>query len=244
MSDTDDKEKMDYYMRQWPEFISKEMTVVPMNGKLVFHFGKDPKIKKFIPNVTHRTMTKENRSVARISTGETLFGCLRGHGEWIYDFIDIRPGRQGYMGGWYIYAFDVPYAILPSHRLLPDIKDTGERWIVPYKPELWSIPAWKIGKFFVHQLTFNGHWDSHQPITFVIEISADITMPFTKDISLTKGYWRIDINEKIKIHKAKGTTVTQLDVKEYLRLKGISAEMLSIVDGDVTTIGDKDWYNW
>lgn len=122
--------------------VSKNMSPVlreQLPTKNLYHISNNAKIPVFIPQVSARTLDKEDVRVPRICTAGYLLACILGYGGMWNDFYN------GKNKGWFIYGFDFDLAVRPNKRLLPDQKETGEYWLITYNKETTEYKPIRYG---------------------------------------------------------------------------------------------------
>lgn len=219
------------YIDSFKNGVGKNCTVVSpevLGQEFLYHISVNPGIKKFVPTLTHRTAKKEDRSVPRVSTAPTIFGCLIGYQQDRWDWEDGRSNKK-WRDGWYIYGFRNEVCVKPHEQILYDVNATEERWLVPYGPEKWSYKAELIGKFFYRQVSevqLNSGASKH--IEAYFEVSDDASVVFSPDVILTPGYWMVHFNRWAGLHdKDVIITCSKLTKSEWTKVKGLTADLLS-----------------
>lgn len=152
---------------------------------VLLHISHDASIKKFIPRISGRTMSAEDKTVPRVSVASSISECVAGHGS--TDWFHIDNGDFNKL--WQVYGFDYEYAVQPKTSLLPDGAVTNEYWLVTYNKATTEYVPKKVGTFFYSAITY-------RKITKVIEFDMYINagedgIRFSDDIFLEKGYWFI-----------------------------------------------------
>ena len=211
---------------------------------VLLHISRDKNIKEFIPAVSPRTMKKEDRSIPRICTAPHLFGCFVGYSAATSDFGAERSAA--WKGGYYIYALPFTLAVAPSKKILPDVNETSERWIVGYDDAHRKIKPTIVGKCFLHSVTTIGLNDGHiYDYTLYVEVKEGVVgeslnldqISFNDEFALTKGYYRISItdNRNPVYWNPKNITVSQIPKADYDKAKTVTAGLLSFEGGPSAT---------
>lgn len=226
-----DKELMEKYLSNFNNGVAENVTIVTaseLGQRWLYHISLDPKIKQFVPSLTRRTAQKEDRSVPRISTAPTIIGCILGYQYDINEFLG-NDVEDGWKGGWYIYGFESEVSLLPKKKLLYDVRNSDEHWLVPYTAKKWSYPAKVIGKFFYRRASvYNEGKYQKWEVEVAVEVTRGCEVRFFNGLTLTEGYWSFVFNRTIYEWK-KGTAehVRQLSPSEWKKLKVLHADMLS-----------------
>lgn len=242
---SDYKELQQFLESIAPHQIENMSIVEPLEKfPVLLHISRDKSIKEFVPVVSPRTMKKEDRSVPRVCTAPHLFGCFVGYSAASADFgMDRSPAWKG---GYYIYALPCTLAVAPSKKILPDVNETSERWIVGYNDKHRAIKPTIVGKCFLHSVTTIGLNDGHvTDYTLYAEIKGGVVgedlaldiVPFNEELTLTKGYYRISINDnRSQVYwNPKDITVSQIPKAEYDKAKTVTAGLLSFEGGPSAT---------
>ena len=230
----DERELIEHYVQTLDHKTQQNVTILDrdtLGQRYVFHMSTDPKIKRFIPMVSRRTMHTENRNVPRISVAPHLGGAILGYSAMDMDFFNLHQ-RDGFRGGWYLYAFEFTYGLAPKKKVLPDSGLTDELWLVPYSPEHWEYTPIKSGRFFMTELKFvsqakgEGHWASCE---LVVENTLDEPIALTPKESLAPGYSLCRLDGCPLGSGVKNITVLEnrsISKGEFSRLKRINASLL------------------
>lgn len=212
---------------------------------VLLHISRDKTIKEFVPVVSPRTLKNEDRSIPRVCTAPHLFGCFVGYSSTYSDFHN-EPEKKIWHGGYYIYALPFTLAIEPSKKLLPDVKDSDERWLIGYDDTHRAIKPTIVGKCFIHALHMVGTGDTRRT-DFTIylefkesELSTGLCLDeisFDSDHSLKKGYYRIQVSDNVSpvVWNKESISITQIPKAEYERAKTVSAGLLSFEGGPSAT---------
>jgi len=131
----DEKEQIVRYLEPLIGEDINELTLVSAQelNKPLYHISMNPSIKAFTPQVSSRTLTKENRSIPRISTSTSLIGCMNGYQSVMSDMMN-REGKK-FNGLFKVYQLPYQFALRPSKKFLPDVDLTDEFWLFSWKRE-------------------------------------------------------------------------------------------------------------
>jgi len=212
---------------------------------VMLHISKDKTIKEFIPAVSHRTVKKEDRSIPRICVAPHLFGCFVGYSSAYSEFY-TDPEKKVWHGGYYIYALPFTLAVEPSKKLLPDVANTDERWLVGYDETHRNIKPTIVGKCFIYALNLVGAGEARRvDVTIYLEFKeSDLSsglhldeLAFDSEHSLKKGYYRIEIcdNRDPVFWNRESISITQIPKVEYERAKNVTAGLLSFENAPSST---------
>lgn len=226
-----DKELMEKYLSNFNNGVAENVTIVTaseLGQRWLYHISLDPKIKQFVPSLTRRTAQKEDRTVPRISTAPTIIGCILGYQYDINEFLG-NDVEDGWKGGWYIYGFESEVSLLPKKKLLYDVSNSDERWLVPYKAEKWRYPAKIVGKFFYRSATAQNEGKYQKwSIEAAFEVIRGCEVRAFNSLTLTEGYWLLTFDRSIYNWKnGVAEHVKQLSSSEWRKIKGLHADMLS-----------------
>lgn len=201
------------------------------DNQLLLHISTDGKIKKFVPCISRRTATKEDRTIPRVSTAPHLMGCINGYCATISDFDMVISDE--WKGGYYIY--DIPFAVAgnPDKELVCDVDETDERWIIPFDAKHREIEPEIIGKMFMHSIyveNSDGDNRTWSPV-FYVDIQKDTKVFLTKTVHLKKGYWRLQIGYSKNRQQFLDSTLSFSEITraEYQGFKKQTAGLLSYV---------------
>lgn len=201
----------------------------------LYHVSLDGGINKFIPFVTRRASNKENVSVPRVSTAPTIMGCLIGY---MASWSDIAwPGdkikSKKFKNGWYLYELSYEYCIKPNKKLLFDQENSDEHWLVTYTPETREYRSTIVAKLFYAEMKIlprTGKYPEHH-VQLVVEVMREGGVRLGGDKVLDKGIWVIEgplPEDPADWSNIKPYTVNKIGYGEYAKLKGLSADMLSL----------------
>lgn len=190
----------------------------------LYHISTNPKIKAFVPQVSRRTIDKEDIRVPRVSTAPGIIGCLLGYGAMWGDWYNNTAQ-------WTIYSMDFELSFEPNKKLLPDQRETGEQWLITYSPETREYHGRKIGV-----LKLLGHKSRRVPkgitneLEYVLSVNRGETVWFSETCECREGYWSVILTDWLdgtaNIGKVSGK-VTQIDQKTYQALLDGKVTLLS-----------------
>jgi hypothetical protein len=224
-----------------PKELHSEFTYVTdesLGRNMLYHMSTDVSIKCFQPNVTSRTAIKENRSVPRICTADTIIGCILGYAQTTKDFFTREEGEKAlsqkeykYRGGWVVYGIPFELAIIPSKKLLPDVTRTNEHWLVGYHGDAIDYPCQQIAKMFYTNVNYSAtDGFPKSTIDLMFEVMSDEPIAFTPDHLLDKGHYCIrlvGIFSASNIKRGYDINIEKIDKVDYKQQKDQVASMLS-----------------
>lgn len=235
------KEELQEHLNKLYPDIASEMEVLSREevfGGTLMHISKNPKIDSFKPFISHRVAEQTDKRVARICTGPTLTACFMGY---IADHYDFEQGTAGedeeFLGGWVVYGFDFDAAILPSIKLVSDVKETNEHWLVSYNEKTAEYKPKKLGKIFHTQVTSRRfEQEGFQPtmrrdITSFIEVFDGCEMPWDHVRVLKPGFYRIFTQGLLHSQAwnlPNPHSVEDLSPEEYQKAKSLTASLLGL----------------
>lgn len=196
-------------------------------GQNLYHISTNPKIKTFIPQVSARTLDKEDVRVPRICTAPTLLACFVGYGSLWADFYSGTKDS----GRWTIYGFDFDLGFVAGKKLLPDQATTDEHWLLTYSKATGEYVPKKLGLIKAVACKSRKVGDTTvNDIEFVVEVRSD-GIYWNRDQLLERGYWHVVVSnwkDSDPTRRLRDTTctVTALDRKQYDQLAGEKLSML------------------
>lgn len=196
----------------------------------LYHISKDPGIKHFIPMVTRRSIQDEDRSVPRVCVAETLWDCFAGYAAAIDDF---HAPADGFLGGYVIYALPFELAVVPHKSILPDVKETNERWVVGYDEAHLKIAPEIHGKVFIREIV-NRREELviNRTVTLYLEVFEEFgELRLNDRVRLKAGYYKLTcenvIDRKAWSEHPDDVRVELIDAAEYKAVKKSAASLLS-----------------
>lgn len=169
----------------------KLFTAEEVNRPL-YHISMNNNIKMFTPQVSNRTLGKENRSVPRISTSTSLIGCLNGYQSIMSDINGRSP--NGFNGLHTVYELPYQYAIKPSKQLLPDVDNSDEYWLISWKKETYATTPSVAAEMFVPKVeTVYGNDGRAQLVHLYMHVKEH-ELYIDHQIKLQPGYYYIKLN--------------------------------------------------
>lgn len=175
--------------------VSKEKSPTPD----LYHISMDPSIKVFIPRISTRQMSSEDRTVPRVVAATSLYGCILAYASAHEDYMSMDSKQTDkaskWRNGYYVYKLDYDVCLKPSSKLVPDVGFTDETWLVPYSPETKDYKAVRIGKVFITEIknTIMGDKLPEVEATACIEILDPAGIQLSKNKRLTQGYWMVEL---------------------------------------------------
>lgn len=185
----------------------------------LLHISHNLSISKFIPMVSTRAMSIENKSVARVCVAATIGSCIAGHSA--TDHIHLN-GCEGFNGLWQVYGFDYRFAVKPKPSLLPDVNQTKELWLTEFDDESSVYKPLKLAQFFYRSITYKRVRNLIEFELF-FNVTGDIEVALDDTLKLTKGKWLVTASME---RKGKATW------SSYSPLKILSVGQIDKLDFD------------
>ena len=192
--------KIDSWLSNQLPNIRKNLEVVKSCDFI--HISTDNSIRKMNPRIGDRQMKTEDRTIPRICGAPTLYGCILGHGALhhyaMQMFHDDKHEKVSAKtdGLLTIYRIEQDAVVRPKSKLVPDVKVTGEVWIVPYAPEAYELKPKNIGKLMLavarNEVVCGISVEINQ---FYLMLNASLDL--TDGQKLTPGFYAFDINGKL-----------------------------------------------
>lgn len=223
------------WLELYPKNISDNVTIIgngDANDNVTFHISLNNKLTSMEPRISQRTLNKEDRSVARISTAPTLTGCLSGYSSAIYDFEDPRKGD---LGGWKIYQLNYEYALKPNVKLLADVEMTDEDWLVTYNKEHVSYKTQPIGELFFSEVGRRTVAGKQVRVLFVkayLRVAEGYSLPLNRTTLLRPGHYVVRFNnwyESMNIRSPQDVSVVPISANDYMANKKLGAGLLDFL---------------
>lgn len=233
-----DKELLEERVDTMSTRIQQNATVVTpedLGQDYLLHISPDPNIRKFTPKLTLRGAPSENREVTRICASTSLLGCLVGYAAAEEDYFKASDNKEGYRGGFKIYALPFKAALRPNARLVYDAKHSDEFWLVTYSKETVEFIPESVGKAFYESITYVAR-SGKKPFGFgvlLVEVTKEEGIWYSKNNHLEKGYWRVESmvpSNSSLAYSDRDVKVTRMSKGDYQSAKNASAAMLSYIE--------------
>lgn len=151
-----------------------------------------------VPNISKRAADEEDNTVPRIHTAPTLMGCIRGYSALFCDIREQVPGtseEDRYKGGYYLFAIPFDYALKPSAKILRDIDETDEHWLIAYNQATRTYKPSKVGRLvnsaiLIEPTTVNGG-KLTETVIVKLDLDSGINLHLDRDIWIEGGYWEL-----------------------------------------------------
>ena len=172
--------------------MKKNMTVV--RDIPFYHISFDAKIKKMRPRIGERQAKQEDRTIPRICGAPHLQGCILGH-TGVMNAYDRKPGDDDsqWNGQMAIYEIKASGYIRPTKKLVFDVNETDEIWIVPFDPSVYELVPERIGWMYLSKTVVtreDGRVEYQN--TFYVKLDKGTLMIGEK--GYTKGYYAFEMN--------------------------------------------------
>lgn len=231
------------FLSRLPEKVRAELKPVDrekLGVELLLHISKDTAIQEFSPVISRRTLELEDRSVPRISTAPSLAGCLIGYQSYLSDFLNrptvtnVKGGvkvSSRFKGGWIIYGLPYDVAFKPSPKLLPDVLDTDEHWLVTLDENSVTYAPTRLGKVFFNEVRYRAAAGGPKvEVEMMVEVLTDTPVIFDHRNVLRRGYWKVfavGLETGERWNKLPKVEVSAITLAEYYSAKRLTASLLS-----------------
>lgn len=189
----------------------------------LYHISMNPRIKLFTPQISKRTMTKEDRSLPRISTSTSLIGCMNGYQSVHHDIKDRK--KLNFSGLYKIYELPFQYAIKPDRKLVPDVDHSDEYWLISWKKDTYGIVPNQAGEFFVAKTeTVYGNDGTDTVYHLYLRVTGDYLYLDHKR-RLEQGYYCIKVkgyHHQFPLDSKNQLAIEIIDDKLYRRISLLS----------------------
>ena len=189
----------------------------------LYHMSMNPDIKLFSPKVSARTLSKEDRSVPRISTSTSLIGCMNGYQSMFTDIAN--RAKKNFTGLYTIYELPYQLAVKPSKKLLPDAELSDEYWIVSWKKETYATRPNVIGEFNIPQINITyGNDGEDKTVTVFLKVREG-EFYLSHDVKVPQGYYEVTLkgyNFKYPLKNNNRITVKEITEREYIKVTSLS----------------------
>lgn len=220
----------------------RELTVVTpetLGLPFLLHISKDTELGRFVPGVTRRGLKREDRTVPRVSTAPSLLGCLIAYASDMFDFHERKPGAKfseprnvPFKGGYAIYGFRYDIALRPSRKLVPDVEQSDEHWLVAYDDQHTTFMPEQIGRVFYSSVAYevlNGR--AVPRIEMYVEVTCQEGIWLDGRTKLDRGCWRVtmtDLHRAPSYKQVNNLKVEPIGNEDYVAVKRNVASMLSL----------------
>lgn len=197
-----EKEALQKYLDIQKETTRRKLRIVSpdelFQGQL-YHISPVKRIARFIPSISQRQGSAEDRTIPRVCVSDHLVGALLGYAAAVHDFIgtpiNTGSGADGfYAGGYYIHVFKDEYSLEPSSELVYDVKESHERWLVPYSSSKNEYVSTAAGKFFLSQVSFMSPYKGTRDQELVCSgyLETPLAIQVTPTKVLEPGFYHIE----------------------------------------------------
>ena len=153
--------------------------------------------KVFIPRMPQSASTSENNTIPRVVTADTLLGCICGHAHVFWLTKSREPGYEHKVHLFKISGFDANVAVRPSKKLVFDVNETGEMWLMAYNEKTTGWVPFSMGEMFVTEVRIlpNGGSEINTEIAKVcVSVTDHRGLWLTPKIFLEKGFYHVTID--------------------------------------------------
>lgn len=225
-------EDMERWLSLQPPNVKRSLVPRPYDeAGPMYHMSMDGNIKKFIPYVTRRTGAKENISVPRVSVAPSILGCFIGYCAAWDDILYPDLKNKSFKNGWYVYEIPYTECIRPATKVLYDVEETDEHWLVTFDEGSRVYQGEIIAKMFYSEMVLKPI-QGKRPRRFVkllVEVNKD-SMLFGEELWLTKGHWEVEGPEPMFVDDWTSSheyTAKKISAAEFMSAKKYTADMLS-----------------
>lgn len=185
-----------------PEKLHKDLDVLSpqdLDGRTeLYHISDNDRIREFIPRVTNRMLSTEDRRIPRISCSTDIAGAIAGHDGTEHLFNDLD-----FSGVFTAYAIPFEYCIRPKGNLVADAIQTREHWLVTYNRETEAYKPRLLGKFFYESVRM---YRPNQEIIYEMIFHAmEDDVYLTNNRMVDRGYYRV-VGSSPRVFKKKSIT--------------------------------------
>lgn len=171
-----------------------------MNGETLYHVSPNATIRRFFPSIPSLTKLDEDRTIPRICTSTTIIDAVCG----MMDTSGMSRFKDGELT---IYTFNPKVSIRPTKKLLPNVSNLNERWIVGYDPTYKAYESEVDGKIKIiesesvegvctiigyiytysdSRLFKDRHLDSEDVTKFWLTVKFDVDKVVEQELSIQK----------------------------------------------------------
>lgn len=211
-----------------PSRIQNQVQIVlpeDLGQDYLLHISVDKNIREFRPSVSNRTLNSEDRSVPRIATTPHLDGALAAYQAHPLDFDDPE-----FDGLFKIYGLNFEAAVKPNARLLADVRQTDEHWLITYNRDTEQYKPFKMGEFALLSFTHLKRGERWR-FELVLKVNSD-NFPLNRQWVLEKGYYYLELesgwnNRGHEPHEIRQfESISQKDYRYYLDNDVLTQEQL------------------
>ena len=205
---------------------TSEIHVLTANevGRPLYHISMNPNIKSFIPQVSKRTINKEDRSIPRISTATSLIGCFNGYQSMVSD-MEGR-GTKNFKGLFRVYELPYQYALKPSAKLLADVELSDEYWLISYKKETYNTIPGVVADFTIPKIETVYGSDGKDDTFYIYIRVLNNGLYLDHERVLEKGWYEVVVKGYNFKYPLKGNQdnirVTPISETDYNRVTALS----------------------
>ena len=241
-----DKEDLKDYLKLCNEKVAKNVEIVTkeqIGAPVLLHIAMD-KRKILVPNISKRAEPHEDNTLPRVHVAATLEDCMIGYNG-IADVVLSNPIRgkgddpiekehasqADWLGGFYIHAVEYEVALKPNTKLVPQVRETNELWLVPYCKMYNTYKGEVIGKMVISRMDYAPTVGDLPSLTMTValEVSGDTPVVLNSKLTLNKGCW------EIKVKDNKVVTHRPIAKDAFAETKTVTASMLSMEEQSIAT---------
>jgi hypothetical protein len=153
--------------------------------------------KVFVPRMPQSAAVTENNTVPRVVTADTLIGCMHGHAHIFWLVKSREPGYEHKNHLFKISGFEPKVAVKPSKKLVFDVPETGEMWLMAYNEKTTHWVPIPYGELFVTEVRIvpNAGSEVNTEIAkFCVSVPDQRGLWLTPKIFLEKGFYYVTMD--------------------------------------------------
>lgn len=214
--------------------VTKNVKIVTSEdvGDFVYHISTD-KQKELVPNISRRAGYEEDNTLPRVHTSDTLLGCISGYTTFTVSAdIRFRTKDDDFKGGYYIHVIPFTVGLRPSKKILPDVENVNEIWLITYDKSTVSFKPTNVEKMFITSVTRYNLKTYKQVIELFLETS--IAIKLDKKTTVEPGLYKLKItstSEKLDPFNSELEetieVISKVNSTEYEGNKKLSAALLN-----------------
>lgn len=234
---------IDEFLSRLPDRVSRSLKVLSkeeLGFPSLLHISANTGIKQFIPRVSTRQLGAEDMVVPRVVCAPTLYGCVLAYQSMPHDYLwsqqKTKERESNWRNGYKIYAIPFDYCLLPNEALVPDVKHSGETWLVNYDASTRVYVPQEAGRMFAVSLNYQvtqGELPACEAILY-IEVTDPQGLQLSKRNHLEPGYYEVEMVvldnhswRNLSWKDDEAIVVKPITQKEWLEQKRSVASMLS-----------------
>lgn len=225
-----------------PSRLQKHVSVVTpkeLGQPMLYHVSDNKRLRLFQPKVSNRMLGSEDRMIPRVSTSNTLVGCIAGHDGTDYLFQD-----EGFDGLFKVYGIEFEAALKPKAALVADGPQTNEHWLITYNQDTETYPAIPLAEFCYTRVSY-----MRVKATMEAEVLLKVTHPdglwLTNNRHLEPGHYRL-VGVSPRVYKKHSATRKPMTIDSVQPLSASEYKTEKEEKGVVSmeSVGARSWMQW